>query len=243
MLRRKGEKYGKHAVAAAPGTHQAIVDRVAAALPKESNILDLGSYTGALLARLRDAGFGTLCASDLTNHLREDGIRFVQSDFNEAFSSNFAGERFDCIIACEVIEHLDDPRRFLKECRRLLADNGSILVSTPNIAFFEGRIKFLLKGELWGFGANNYVGQRHITPLSQEQFPILFDECGYRLVQMTTAGSFATLIRRIVTAPLWIPMRVLFGKRVLGETLICAGEVSHDQGMKIASKDLWGEKQ
>lgn len=42
------------------------------------------------------------------------------------------GERFDTIVAGEIIEHLDDPHAFLSGCFDILSPGGLLLVSTPN---------------------------------------------------------------------------------------------------------------
>ena len=241
MLRRAPAQYGEHRIAAAPGTHDAVATLVAQHVSKDARVLDLGAFTGAMLARLTANGFKQLHAADLVNHLsRSLDLAFTQADFNEDFAQNFGSLQFDCIIASEIIEHLDDPRHFLREIRKLLLPGGIAVVSTPNIAFFEGRIKFLLRGELWGFGANNYRSQRHITPLSREQFPLVLAETGFSLFVMSTAGSFATPLRRVLTAPLWIPMRLLFGPSVLGETLIAVATAIDGQSTAHTSATLWG---
>ena len=240
MLRRKSEVYKGHQIAAAPGTHKAVIDAVAANVSQNANILDLGAYDGAMLRRLQDSGYCQLAAADLSNRLSKMSVPFKQCDFNTDFSRKFGDQLYDCIIACEVIEHLDDPRHFMSQCRNLLTDEGIVIVSTPNIAFFEGRIKFFLKGELWGYGAKNYRGQRHISPISIEQFPILFDECGFELTGMVSSGSFASPLRWILTAPLWLPMRAVFGQHILGESLICVGRRKAYQGGDVSSLALWG---
>ena len=43
-------------------------------------------------------------------------------------------ERYDYIIFADVLEHLYDPWKVLSDCRRLLKDDGSILISIPNVA-------------------------------------------------------------------------------------------------------------
>jgi SAM-dependent methyltransferase len=241
MLRLGGAHYGEHGIAAAPGTHEAVLASVLRHCSKGARILDLASYTGAMLARLRDQGFSNLAAADLTNHLSASAeFSFTQCDFNNDFAAHFAEAQFDCIIASEIIEHLDDPRHFLTECRKLLATDGTIIVSTPNIAFFEGRIKFALTGELWGFGHKNYVGQRHISAISREQFPLMFDECGFRQLESITAGSFATGLRKTLTAPIWVPMRFVLGSSVLGETLICVAMKADFASDAHSSAALWG---
>ncbi|MBI3668075.1 MAG: methyltransferase domain-containing protein [Acidobacteria bacterium] len=42
---------------------------------------------------------------------------------------------FDCVLACEIFEHLlHDPMHLLFECRRVLDDNGVLILTTPNVA-------------------------------------------------------------------------------------------------------------
>jgi SAM-dependent methyltransferase len=42
---------------------------------------------------------------------------------------------FDCVLACEIFEHLlHDPMRFLLECRRVLDEGGALILTTPNAA-------------------------------------------------------------------------------------------------------------
>jgi hypothetical protein len=143
-------------------------------------------------------------------------------------------------MACEIIEHLDNPRHFLNSCWELLSDHGIVIISTPNIAFFEGRIKFLLTGELWGFGRANYLSQRHISAISREQFPLMFSECGFEMLESSTVGSFATPLRKLLLSPIWLAMRALFGSSVLGESRICVARRVATKESDASSSALWG---
>lgn len=41
-------------------------------------------------------------------------------------------ERFDTVIAGEIIEHLEDPIQFLSGCYHILNSGGKLVLSTPN---------------------------------------------------------------------------------------------------------------
>ena len=56
----------------------------------------------------------------------------------------FEDSLFDLIICTEMFEHLLWPQRLLKEARRILRENGVILVSVPNITSLTYRIAWLL---------------------------------------------------------------------------------------------------
>jgi hypothetical protein len=119
-----------------------------------------------------------------------------------------------------VIEHLDSPRLFLKEAYKLLDENGWLAISLPNVASWQGRIKFLLKGELWGFGEKNYRLQRHISPITGEQMAMMMREIGFEIVEMGSAGSFSTPLMNVITSPIWAASKLLGGISPLGECAI-----------------------
>lgn len=240
-LRLPNENHAEHTIAAAPGTHAAAVEFITRHAPdRTSRVLDVGCHTGALIARLHDAGYKNVEGTDLAKKFEGSPFPFTPADLNEPCGHHFTGKGSDVLVASEVIEHLDNPRDFLRQAHRLLSDRGIVIVTTPNVGFFEGRMKFLLKGKLWGFGAKNYQGQRHISPVTIEQAPLLLDECGYDLVELTTAGSFTTQARRVLTAALWIPMRALMGRYVLGESLLFVGRRKSVTSSQFSSQALWG---
>lgn len=62
----------------------------------------------------------------------------------------FADGEFDTVISMEVIEHVADERALLRECARVLAPGGRLLLTTPHkglLTFLDpGNFKFLAPG-------------------------------------------------------------------------------------------------
>lgn len=55
------------------------------------------------------------------------------SDFNMDLNNpKNIKEKFDTIIAGEIIEHLESPINFIRYCKNLLNKNGRIIITTPN---------------------------------------------------------------------------------------------------------------
>lgn len=215
---------GRHC-GCAPGTHAALVNLITQHITPAQNqdtsgVLDIGAHAGALLLRLQDHGFTDLSGTDLdATRFDVPDAAFQQLELNNTFADAFH-RRFQLITSTDVIEHLDSPRNFFEQVHHLLHDDGHLALSLPNVAFWEGRLKFLLTGELWGFGARNYRTQRHISPITFEQMSMMLNELGFELIASTSGGSFATQAWRTLTFPLWGPLRLLGGAHTQGECAI-----------------------
>jgi rhamnosyltransferase len=127
----------KHLLGESPDHHW-----YAAELPNGRAALDIGCNVGAhtnFVARqgLMVVGMDT----DLTALgqarflLKWEGAGralVVQADADRVLP--FADASFDRALALDVIEHLDDPARFLAEVRRVLSRDGVLLLTAPNAA-------------------------------------------------------------------------------------------------------------
>lgn len=137
-------------------------------------------------------------------------------DLNDSFSA-VHGRRFGLVVSSEVIEHLDSPREFLREVYQLLKPGGHLLLTTPNVANWAGRIWFVLFGRLRWFDGRMYHEARHISPITDFQLRAMLMEAGFDLVATTSAGSFSGPLRALLTAPLSLPFLALYGRRGWGD--------------------------
>jgi SAM-dependent methyltransferase len=94
--------------------------------------------------RLLDIGCGrkpwtAIFAPYVTEHIGVDPEIGSSLDIDEAdivadaYSVPLSGESADTVLLTEVLEHLEDPVRALKEAHRLLRPSGALILTTPLI--------------------------------------------------------------------------------------------------------------
>ena len=88
-------------------------------------ILDVGCELGTLHKELQSLG-QDVYGIDI---MASGGSNMVRGD---AQCMPFRGSTFNGIVAGELIEYLDHPEEFLKECHRVLELGGRIIITTPN---------------------------------------------------------------------------------------------------------------
>ena len=213
-------KYNGLVMHCAPGTHEAAVSLLLRNNVPYRSVLDLASGSGAMLARLRDIGFSQLYAVELKiERFQLRGINPLAIDLNTEFSTKLERD-FELIAAIEIIEHLDSPRHFLREVHALLRHEGYLLLTTPNIGNWIGRINFLLSGNFRWFEETQYRGMRHISPITDIQMRLMLNEIGFDVVESISAGDFAGPLRRVVMAPMSFLFRLIWGCSAWGDTNI-----------------------
>lgn len=104
--------------------------------PKSGRLLDLGCGVGNFVSAARDAGFDAagveFDASAVRFAQQHYGLKKVFAMVPEEFRATYPRERFDVVTFFEVLEHQDDPRRFLNLAKEFLTEGGYIAVSVPN---------------------------------------------------------------------------------------------------------------
>lgn len=218
----------------APGTHEAAFALLVRHIDPCAGVVDLGSGSGAFLARLEDAGFRDLHAVEFDQPRFElDGIDPLTLDLNRDFSERL-GRRFRVVIAIEIIEHLESPTRFLRQAHQLLEDDGLLLISTPNLASWIGRLKFLIHGDLLFFGPELYESTGHRSPLPDSLLRTILAEEDFTLVESTTAGDFAGPLQKWVGAPARLLFRAFYGPGVIGDTYVVVARKAGGQALALS---------
>lgn len=106
--------------------------------------------------------------------------------YQKASAEDFAfEERFDVIIALDLIEHVPNPGRFLECAKHHLAPGGRLVMTTPN-AFNL----FVLAGKL--SRSEPPINSDHVAYYNRPTMFVLLKKCGWRIERfgyLYTLGS------------------------------------------------------
>lgn len=171
------------------GLHEFIVDKIKNNFKLNSFVLDLGAGTGAMSLRLSELGFNVTAADIVPNNFKlHEVVPFIKVNLNDTFSCSFE-KQFNGIVAIEIIEHLENPRKFLRECYKLLKSGGMLVMSTPNIDNPISKASFIRHGNYQWYFDVDYEDHGHITPISQWVLRKCILESGFSLEWMGTFGN------------------------------------------------------
>ena len=168
---------------------------------KRLRVLDVGGGTGWMATAMRraDARVVESAVVDLDPGMRTaaqaQGHRFYASRI-EGFKSPL---RFDLIALFNLIEHVADPGRVLRQLRKSLAPQGLLVVKTPNTDTIDRR---LFESTYWG----GYHAPRHWVLFNRENFTRLAADCGLEVAGFSYTQG----------APQWTPSLMALFSRLRG---------------------------
>jgi len=152
--------------------------------------LDVGCGAGLLsepLARLGatvtglDAARENIAAAH--HHAEGQGLAI---DYRVGGIEDLGDERFDLVVSMEVVEHVSDPAAFIAGLAGALAEDGLLMLSTPNRTPLS-KLALITVGE--GFGMVPKGTHDHDKFLTPEELAALVTQAGLEVID-TTGLSF-----------------------------------------------------
>jgi len=122
------------------------IKKILSLLPKGNfSILDLGSNNGELtniISKRYNQVVGLEFIKENVSSARKKfpNIKFIEGDITNLRIK----QKFDIIIAGEIIEHVLSPINSLKKIKKIIKKQGILIISVPNIVSLQKRIKSLL---------------------------------------------------------------------------------------------------
>lgn len=144
-------------------------------------VLDIGCSKGFLGQKLKEKGCILTGIDNNKEDLTEAKKYYDKTFLMDINKDNIKG-KYDIIILGDVIEHLPEPEKILKDIKKNLNENGYILVSVPNIGNIYARLKVL-------FGNFNYeekgiFDKTHLRFFTLKSFKKLLNNSGYSIIKM-----------------------------------------------------------
>jgi 2-polyprenyl-3-methyl-5-hydroxy-6-metoxy-1,4-benzoquinol methylase len=100
----------------------------------------------------------------------------------ETMELPFEPGSFDVVLCGDLIEHLREPERFLERVRPLLATDGRLVLSTPNVANWAIRVG-LLAGR-WRYTDRGILDRTHTHLFTRRTLVQALERAGYRVVKL-----------------------------------------------------------
>jgi len=172
-------------------------------LPKRRNlsVLDIGPtpFTFILNDILTEGDVATLDYTDLmADRCREAGIDHVTHDLHEG-KMPFEDGRFDVVTFHGVLEHLFTPAgELFDDLARVLADDGRLLLGTPNFARLQNRVKLLIgKNPQEQIEREHVHGRGHVREYTLSECVDLVESCSLEpeKAERRHYNSFADRVR------------------------------------------------
>ena len=188
-----------------------------------NSIFDIGAGTGMLVQSALSLGYlakGVEPSKHLSDVAVKQGLDVMQGVFpNDAFT-----EKFDVITLIDVIEHVNEPIKFLTSLHSNLSTNGYVVISTPDCSSILAKI---LKWKWWHYRI------AHISYFDQNYLDDAMAKAGFKLIAKSRPSwyfdadyIFERLMKFLFKRDLKLPFLNRFQIRVnLHDSILCIYKV------------------
>jgi len=143
--------------------------------PDVRTIADLGCGQGHLTMHLR----GTYEVAPFDINTDQYKLRWPHVRRLDLNRDHIPARELDCILCLEVIEHLENPYKLVRDCHAALRDGGELIISTPNLHSLKSRLLYLFTGRFNAFQDMDLYRSGHINPIQFWELQHILDICGF----------------------------------------------------------------
>src|SRR5262245_60823142 len=163
------------AVNTQPGSTDQTVLRL---VGNDKRVLELGCGSGHISQALRQQGCSVVGIEIHPEAARSAAAfceRIITGDLDYLdFGRELGDDRFDVVLAADVLEHLKDPLSVLKSVKDYLKPHGYFAISVPNVAHISIRLA-LLAGK-FPYSESGLLDQTHLRFLTRESLERLVED-------------------------------------------------------------------
>lgn len=154
-------------------------------LPLKGRLLDVGAAIGSFLQIAKTKGWqtkGVELSQYAAEKARANGLDVITGTVRDLI---LASKDFDVVTYLDVFEHILDPISELNSARKLLRQEGFLIINTPDSSSWFAR----LMGRSW----HTFVPPEHLFIYSPKNLTILLKRIGFEIVEVCKIGKRFTL--------------------------------------------------
>jgi O-antigen biosynthesis protein len=153
---------------------------------ENARVLELGPATGYMSRAMIERGCSVV-AIELDPAMAEGAAevceRVIVGDIDSLDLEGEIGEdRFDAIVAADVLEHLKDPLATLTRLRSYLNDDGAFVISLPNVA--HGSVRLALLEGHFDYQSIGLLDATHLRFFTRESLEEMLDEAELGIAEL-----------------------------------------------------------
>ncbi len=152
-------------------------------------VLDVGCSVGILGNEIKKIFKNCeVYGIELNNEMANIAKRFLDKVIvgdveNLNLDKYFKEEYFDIIIFADLLEHIKNPWKLLKEYKRFLKKDGIIVASIPNIRHYS-TIFSLVFLNYWPYRTRGIHDFTHLRFFTIRNIKFLFEEAGFKIIKI-----------------------------------------------------------
>ena len=100
---------------------------------------------------------------------------------------------FDLIICNDVIEHIEHHNLFLEQIKTKLSDNGSLIVSIPNVRFLPNLYELLVLKD-WRYRKAGVLDQTHLRFFTRKSLVRTLENSGWHVEKISGINRYGNRI-------------------------------------------------
>ncbi|MFQ5847665.1 MAG: class I SAM-dependent methyltransferase [Candidatus Methylomirabilales bacterium] len=166
---------------------------------KTGRLLDIGCGEGTFIKLAKEAGFevfGTELSRYAGRRARE--LYEVPVFVGNVIEAGFPAEYFDVVTLYHVIEHVDDPRRYLSEAYRILKTDGLLIVACPNVESYVFNLAYRCFKRRPVHLFSQHDKEIHLYHFSSRTLSMLLERVGFTVISVGPDDFPVDLRKRVV---------------------------------------------
>lgn len=174
------------------------IEKLIEMIPTNKIILDIGCYDGTISKLIKEKNNVAVCLDMSLNALNMAKKKGLECVLTNADNLPFKGNSFDIVVASEIIEHIFDTGNFLDEINKILKSNGKLILTTPNLALLDNRLRLLLGLQPHYCEIELENGAGHIRGFTKKSLKNLIEKHGFGVEKIRSDILFIPILNAVL---------------------------------------------